>query len=319
MKPFSLPVCGCLLAVALIGRSVFGVEPESSALAKNVPNAIPPASRVPTTDSTERKIGELVWHTDYATAYEEARQSKKMLFIFFRDENRPHVADSYERDVLAQSQLHDKLDKVVRVVLPLDVATPGKPLETDVARLLDHSAFDFMYKRQGIAMLDLTDKHSPLFGQVVSAHPFSQGRFYTAHGTELVLGLPRGTITQRTLIWAVREHAAGPLSTTGKCHDVLLQQANRHSHLQAQYESVGHHDWGTRYSEVAAATGMSASEVAASSWGAQTLVEAAQQIVANWAGSGAHWGMVANPQAIYGYDMVKAASGNWYGTGIFAN
>jgi hypothetical protein len=319
MKRSPLCLCVGLFAATFLGRTVFATEAESRSLAKNVPEQRRSTDRIPIGDISERMIGELTWHTDYAAAYEEARQGKKMLFIFFRDESRPHIADSYERDVLSQSQLRDRLTGVVRVVLPLDVATPGKPLENDVARLLDHAAFAFMYKRQGIAMLDLTDKHSPHFGQVVSAHPFSQGRYYTVRGTELVLGLPRGTITQRTLIWAVREHAAGPLSTTGKCHDALLQQANRHSQLQAQYESVGHHDWGTRYNEVAAATGMSASEVAASSWGAQTLVEAAQQIVQSWAGSGAHWGMVANPQANYGYDMVKAASGTWYGTGIFAN
>jgi len=319
MKRYPLCLSVGLLTAMLASRSTFGAEPDSRTLAKNVPEKLPPTVRFNVGGDSERKIGELTWHTDYASAYEAARQAKKMLFIFFRDESRPHIADSYERDVLSHTQLRERLNGVVRVVLPTDVATPGKPLETDAARLLDHAAFAFMYKRQGIAMLDLTDKHSTHFGQVVSAHPFSQGRYYTVHGTELVIGLPRGTITQRTLVWAVREHAAGPLSTTGQCHDALLQQANRHSQLQAQFESVGHHDWGTRYNEIAVATGRSASEVAASSWGAQSLVEAAQQIVQNWAGSGAHWGMVATPQALYGYDMVRAASGNWYGTGIFAN
>lgn len=319
MKRFTLSLCGCLFALSLVGRSVFGVEPEPRSLAKNAPDQVPPVGRVAVSGEAERKIGELTWHTDYAAAYQEAQHEKKMLFIFFRDESRPHVANSYEHDVLAQAELLEPLKKVTRAVLPLDVATPGKPLEKEVGKLLDHAAFAFMDHRQGLAMLDLTDRHSPLFGQLVSAHPFTNGKYYTVRGTESVLGLPRGTITQRTLVWAVREHPAGPLSTTGKCHDVLLRQSHHHSQLQAQYESVGHHDWGTRYSEIASATGMSASEVAASSWGAPTLVEAAQEIVNSWAGSPTHWGMIVSPQASYGYDMVRAASGNWYGTGIFAN
>src|SRR5262245_51302799 len=63
-----------------------------------------------------RKIGGLDWHVDYSEAYRQARDEKKLLLLFFRDEANPRIADIYERDVLASDELKEPLAKVVRVV-----------------------------------------------------------------------------------------------------------------------------------------------------------------------------------------------------------
>lgn len=267
----------------------------------------------------ERTIGNLPWHTSYSAAYRKARAQRKMLFLMFRDDQKPRIADAYETSVLAHEDLERPLSNVVRVVLPLDTKRPFRIPEKLGLTLLSHAAFKYMYGRQGIAMIDLTDPESSLYGQVVSAHPFSQGLHYTVRGTRIVLGLPKGTVTQRALVYAVLLHPAAPLSTTdGKCHGYLCKMARHHSVLMANYESVGHHDWGTRYSEIASQTGKSAQEVAAMS-GNPTLVDAATEVVNQWYGSPAHWAIMSTPASIYGYDFVRAPSGNWYGTGIFAN
>jgi len=266
-----------------------------------------------------RKIGELEWHTDYAEAYRQAREERKMLLLHFRNESRPRIADCYERDVLTSAELRDPLSKVVRVALPLDAVRPFRVPEVADLKMLEHSSFKYMYGRQGIAMIDLTDPDSELHGHVVSAHPFTPGMHYTVRGTKLVLNLPKGTVTQRALIYAVRLHPAAPVSTTdGTCHSYLCKQARNSSSLMMTYGSVGHHDWGTRYNEIAATTGKSAMEVAAMA-GNTGLIEAAIQVVDQWYGSPAHWQIMNSPASIFGYDLVHDSAGNWWGTGLFAN
>ena len=266
-----------------------------------------------------RTIGKLEWHADYSAAYREAREARKMLFVFFRDEDHPRIADFYEHDVLANSDMHEALSKVVRVVVPLDTMRPLQSPEEPSLPLLTHDSFKYMYGRQGIAMIDLTNPDTELHGQVISAHPFTPGRYYTVRGTKTVLGLPHGTVTQRALIYAVRIHPASPASTTdGKCHGYLCKMARESSKLMAQYGSVGHHDWGNRYGVIAAETGRSASEVAAMA-GNIGMIDAAIQVVDQWYGSPAHWGIMSAPAAIFGYDLVRDSAGNWWGTGLFAN
>ena len=266
-----------------------------------------------------RTIGNLEWHTNYSAAYREAREARKTLFVFFRDDRHPRIADLYEHDILAHADAHDALSKVVRVVVPLDTLCPTCTDEENRLRMLAHESFKYMYGRQGIAVIDLTNPDSELHGQVISAHPFTPGRYYTVHGTKTVLGLPLGTVTQRALIYAVRIHPASPVSTTeGKCHGYMCKMANESSKLMAQYGSVGHHDWGNRYGAIAAQTGRSASEVAAGA-GNTNLIEAAIQVVEQWYGSPSHWGIMSAPAAIFGYDLVRDSAGNWWGTGVFAN
>lgn len=288
------------------GLADLGTAPDGTAL-------------VETLSLRHRSIGELDWHTDYASAYRQAREEGKMLFVFFRDDEHPRIADIYEKDVLASRELAEPLSATVRVVLPLTARRPFEVPEQPELTLLSHSSMKYMYSRQGIVMIDLTSPDSEHYGRVVSAHPFSQGRHYTARATKIVLGLPEGSVTQRALIYAVRMHPAPPVSTTaGKCHGYLCQQAQQSSRLMARYGSVGHHDWGTRSGEISAQTGRSAQEVAAMS-GNHSLIEAAIEVVNQWYGSPAHWGIMSAPAAIFGYDLVRDAAGNWWGTGLFAN
>jgi hypothetical protein len=284
----------------------FGPVPDTPSLPRDIPDE-------------KRTIGKLPWHVDYAAAYREARECGKMLFVFFRDDKHPRIADCYERDVLASKEIESQLEPFVRVMLPLTTVRPVHDGETAERTLLSHDSFKYMYGRQGIAVIDLTDPAAETHGQVVSAHPFTPGLHYTIRGTKLVLGLPKGTVTQRALIYAVRKHPAAPVSTTdGKCHVYLCKSARDSSQLMANYGSVGHHDWGNRQSDIAFRTGRMAMEVAAMS-GNQTLLGAASELVDQWYGSPSHWGIMSAPAAIFGYDIVRDAAGNWWGTGVFAN
>ncbi len=273
-----------------------------------IPDGITDLSQLRTPD--QRMIGEHAWHTDYDAAYRQAEEEHKMLLLFFRDDAHPWIAGYYERDVLSSKELEAPLSKVVRVVLPLDTLRPFRAPELPDLEVLRHSSFKYMYGRQGIAMIDLTEPGSDLHGCVVSAHPFTPGKHYTARATKIVLGLPKATVTQRALIYAVRLHPAAPISTTdGQCTGYMCKQARQSSNLMAAYGSVGHHDWGTRYGEIAASTGKSAMEVAAMS-GNRSMIEAAIEVVDQWYGSPAHWGIMSSPAAIFGYDLVHDAASN---------
>jgi len=296
-------------------------QPDSTPVAgPSEADPTPDAPALPEAPPVEvRTIGKLEWHIDYSAAYHEAREARKMLFVFFRDESRPRIADLYEHDILSHGDTHEALSAVVRVTVPLDSLCPNCDADEAGQRMLSHHSFKYMYGRQGIAMIDLTNSDAQLHGKVVSAHPFTPGRYYTVHGTRTVLGLPQGTVTQRALIYAVRIHPASPVSTTsGKCHGYMCKMANESSKLMAQYGSVGHHDWGNRYGNIAAQTGRSGSEVAAGA-GNMNLIDAAIQVVDQWYGSPAHWGIMSAPAAIFGYDLVRDSAGNWWGTGVFAN
>ena len=297
----------------------------------------------------QRRIGELDWHTDYPAAYRAAEQAGQQLLILFLEpaamENSPFLVG-----VLARPELKADLTKVTRVILSTHAVLPSTQLAekspspdrpqtegtipTQPAaggvqqaagqaavrpqRLLNHVSFAFLYGQSGLAVLDLADKKAPTFGRVISAHPFSGRVAYGWSQVQTILHLPRGTVTQRAMIFALREQPERPQSVYGQFHPYLGEQALASSQLMAQYGSVGHHDWGTRSANIMAVTGSSPFEVAAVSFGAPQLIDAAFEIVQNWKGSGAHWGGIASPSRVYGYDMAPAG-GVWYGTGLFAN
>ena len=54
------------------------------------------------------------------------------------------------------------------------------------------------------------NKDSDYYGQVVSVFPFLNDRVYTADQVREILDLPPGTLTQRTMIYAVRTHPERP-------------------------------------------------------------------------------------------------------------
>lgn len=290
--------------------------------AAEIVEAVPPSVSGPEERAAApvtRQIGSKAWHTDYTAAYREALREKKMLLLYFHDVAKTNVHVRFESDILASNDLARPLQSFVCCTLPVDAIGPSTDPDQPRLPLLKTGAFRYLYGRAGIAIVDLTDPDDrSLHGQVVSAHPFSSGLHYSTFGVRAVLGLPRGTITQRTLTYAVRMHPAGPQSAFGMCSPFLCQQATVGSQLMSNYGSVGHHDWGNRSAVISSATGRFPSEVAAMG-GNVSLIDAANDIVNQWAGSPTHWGMVSAPSAQFGYDMVQGPGGGWYGTGLFVN
>ena len=269
-------------------------------------SAMPPAgSRSP-----------LAWWADYAEAYDQAKMTHKMLLVFFEAKDDTASA-TFESHTLANPKTRSRLEQLVRVKLPL-----GTKIQVDGRdiRLLDHPAFQDMSHRQGFALVDLEHEGEPYYGHVVSAFPFTPGSNYSSERLKVVLDLPPGTITQRTMIYAVRIHPERPASTWGTLQPVLVRAAQRQSQYQAQIQLQGHHNWESRFHQINSELpdGGPATEVVAESWPGEDLVEACVDCVNSWRQSPGHWGAVRARHRFFGYDIKRGGNGIWYATGIFS-
>lgn len=263
------------------------------------------------------------WHTDYTKAVQSAKEQGKYLFIFFHETGNSAVRDAFESRVLAQSEVQARLAGFERVRLPLDASIyiGGK-----LTRLLDHPSFSEMQRQQGIAILDFAAPGSAHYGLVVNMFPFRPGRYYGVPAVKTILSLPSGTLTQRTMIYAVRMHPEHPASTRGEFNPILANEAESHSHHQANIRVQGHHRWGYRFQRIlgrlrypfGGGGGGGPTEVVAESWPGKTLVDAAVDCVDSWRQSSGHWDAVRSDHGAYAYDMKRGSNGIWYATGIFA-
>jgi hypothetical protein len=147
---------------------------------------------------------------------------------------------------------------------------------------------------------------------VISALP---ARYCTPDGLWALVNLPPGTLTQRTLIWAVRMHPECPKSADGQPDASLVAQATAQSDEQVRRCNQGH--WLPH-------TAGQTSEVCSESWPRDTnIVDGAVELVRLWRTSAGHWGEVRRRHSAFGYDMrwgfSRFQGGNvWFGTGCFS-
>ncbi len=265
---------------------------------------------------------ELAWHTDYAEATTRARLGRRPLLVHFVPSGNDAPGDAgrraFESITLADPGVRARLDQFVLVRLAVDAEIQVRGQRVVV---LQHPAFREMLGRPGLAIIDYRTRQSDLYGRVVSSFPFTPGHYYRPEAVRVILELPEGTLTQRTLIFAVRTHPDAPQSTEGQLHPVLADEAFHHSQHQADIRLQGHHSWETRFHRINArlSEGAASQEVCAESWPGETLVEAAVECVRCWRLSPGHWSAVRARHAVFGYDMRRGHNGVWYATGIFAN
>ena len=259
----------------------------------------------------------LYWFDDYADALAAAENQQRMLLIHFREPSPRGEARRFENEVLAAPAVVNRLRDYVLLRLPLDAEARVNGSEVTLLRT---EPFREMLGRPGVAVIDYEHTDSDHYGHVVSTFPITGQITYNVERMQAILDLPPGTLTQRTLIWAVRVHPERPSSTNGNLHDGLREEAASHSRHQARILRQGHHNWNTRFHRINRLLpgGLAASEVCAESWPGQNLVEAALDAVRSWRQSSGHWSAVRGRHRYYAYDMKRGANGIWYATGIFA-
>jgi hypothetical protein len=262
----------------------------------------------------------LEWQRDYGKAWSEAARRNKWLLIWFESGPSLREQREVERAFGSNTSIRKLLKDYVLLRLPVraEISVAGRS-----TRLLAHPAFEHMHGRSGLAIVDLTSRSGQTYGHVVSAFPFMHSKYYRFQARDLpvMLTLPPGTITERTMIWAVRTHPEQPASTQGVKHAELAAEARRHSRYQARLGIQGHHRWGFRFQRLRALLGGGRGpvEVVAESWPGQTMIDSCVDCVESWRQSPGHWSAVRQPHSLYGYDIQQGSNGIWYGTGVFAN
>ena len=276
--------------------------------------------------TTMASAGQLTWRDDYAEAMNLAERQNKMLFIVFESAQKEAVQqndgcsckeyDNAHRWAIAAPEVQKKLKNFVRLVLPVDaeITLDGKKV-----KLLDVDAFSEMNGSQGMAIVDFAHKNPEYRGAIASMFPIYRAQPFTADQIAVMLDLPPGTLTQRTLIYAVRTHPERPASTDGRALNDLAEEAESHSDYQAAIQLQGHHQWESRFQRISSElpNGLMATEVCAESWPHEGLLAAAIECVHSWRQSSGHWSAVRANQTCYGYDMKRGRNGIWYATGIF--
>lgn len=256
-----------------------------------------------------------IWRSDYVASYEAARTEGKSLLVWFHPDKLRQADGEFE-----QSLVDERFATALQSLVCVKVAQSTKvEIKDQSVWLLGHPAFAELLKSPGLAIVDLRDKESEHYGNAVSVVPFRSGKPLDADKLQVLLELPTGTLTQRTLIYAVRTHAEKPQSTTGVFDPLLASETQKHSVHQASITLQGHHNWDRRFQLISAKLPdrLLAQEVCAESWPGQNLVEAAEECVHSWRQSSGHWSAVSGAHPRYGYDMKRGKNGVWYATGIF--
>ncbi len=257
------------------------------------------------------------WQCDFDQAVEQAKLEHKRLLIFLHNPRRFLFCRRFELDILGAPSVQERLADYVCVRLPLNTLITFKDKTLPA---IDHPEFGEMRGEPGVAILDFVDEQTEYFGDVVSTFPMTRRFSYTSQQMVTILGLPPGTLTQRTLVYAVRTHPEHPKSTDGEIHPTLLREAKKHSAHQARIRRQGHHQWESRFHQINGKMpmGLTASEVCAESWPGESMIDAAIECVRCWRHSSGHWRKVRSQYDYYGYDMQRGPNGVWYATGIFS-
>jgi hypothetical protein len=262
----------------------------------------------------------LKWREDYKTAYRQAEKNERLLLIYFYRQQPTSAQQEFENITLHEPRIVERLARYELLKLPAD-----KPVELDGEQinLLQHAAFAHMNGREGLAILDLQHKGQSYYARPVSCLPFETTVYYASsyagpQSIGVLLDLPPGTLTQRTMVYAVRMHPERPASTGGAIHPVLLDECRQHSSHQARIRRQGHHHWERRFHRIwGQLGGQHPVEVCAESWPGKGLLAACIDCVHSWRQSSGHWNAVRSGHPAYGYDIRMGSNGIWYATGIF--
>ena len=293
-----------LLFVMAIGTLVITAAVQAAPPAALVATPAPPAF------DREAAGGAVPRLDDYGAATAAARQSQSMLLVSVEPIS-GNPADTAGQHL----ERPDVQQRFAASGTPWVFCRIG--MQNAGAGLVGDPGLVEMRRGPGLFVVDYA--HGELTGRIVSILPRTPGKYYRFSPTHIdeLASLPAGTLTQRSLILAVRLHPENPQSTQGTCDPQLCREAAAHSGHQASIRRQGHHTWQTRSQRIAGGGGGGASEVCAESWENQDLLDSCVDCVASWRQSSGHWNAVRSPQAAYGYDIRRGSNSIWYATGIF--
>lgn len=258
-------------------------------------------------------VGILSWEQDYLTAYKAATELRKPLLIVFRDTVDPESINSPSTG-LAVPDLVPLLDSFVRLALPSNTTIPGQAGGT---LLLEHRAFRHLNIHPGIAIVDLTDPESSWYGRVVSALPQPPNGRYSPELVRPLLQLPSGTVTHRSLLFALQNATPQSQFASLESTTTLNRLADRNCRFMAQYGQAGAFDASNRRAAVSTEFGETAQvrELFFASDDRQTIQDAAALAVEAWVRNPDDFRSLNGIVDGYGLEMFQSPeSGRWFAT-----
>jgi hypothetical protein len=288
----------------------------------------PQASEGPLQDvvaqpSPEQLPGSLTWHSDYLAAYFEAAREKRFLLMLFRESivggDVVTSADSF----FAPS-MRPMLEQFSRVELPLNAAMPdnSEPRSVEAENnlpnlLLKHRSFRHLGVRPGIAVVDLTDPESTNHARVVFVLPLPENGLFGDDELMLALSLPKGAISQRTLLFSIRSIVPDSSLSMRKFSPTLIELAHQNSKYMASVEKIELFEQVARRKQIAGEFGQQAElrELFFATESDTTIHDAARQAVTRWTESSDAFDVLTTPATAMGMDMFQSAeSGRWFVT-----
>jgi len=270
------------------------------------------------------------WETHYERAKRTAETSSRNLLIYFYADSLEYLPETldavsaipackkFDTVILDDTGVRSKLDQYVLLKLPINAKiTDEDGVEQPILSL---PGFEHMLHLPGLLVIDFAHREMPYYGEVVGILPFLCGECPTADQTTTFLTLPPGTLTQRTLTYAVRIHPDKPLSSGGEPAPIVVQLATEHALYQAERGVLGHQNFSARSTQAkeVLGDGMPA-EICVQTQSGLSLFEGAIACMRAWRNSSAHWSIARRNHSHYGYDMVRSKNGAWYGVGFFLN
>jgi hypothetical protein len=308
---------------ALAGRQWHPMRPLAAVvviavLSNQVVTADEPNQPTQATAPAKVSVAGVDWYTDYYEAYRDAAANKRFLLINVTPTAVSSAQQSAERYISTSARVRQQMEHLVLLRVPTDATIK---VEGETKRLLSFGSFGELHGGSGFVLIDLRNDGEPYYGYAVSVLPYSSGKYYHFRPDYLstVLSIPAGTLSQRTMIWAVRIHPEAPQSTFGTFHPALADGATHQASYQANVGEQGHQNFESRFHSLSSAAGSSVSEVCAESWPGQNLIDSCLDCVDSWRHSSGHWRGVSGRHRAFGYDIRRGRNGIWYGTGIFAD
>jgi hypothetical protein len=273
--------------------------------------------------TVESPAESLSWHGDYLAAYVEASQEKRYLLMLFRETIIGGEPLATTDSVFAPS-MRPMLEQFSRVELPLNAAMPILSNKTNDTKsgalpnlLLKHRSFRHLGMQSGIAVVDLTDPTSTNHARVVSVLPLPESGQFNDDDLMLALTLPKGAISQRTLLFAIRSTVPDSSLSMREFSPTLVELAHRNSRYMANAGRVGSFDQESRKQRIEQDFGPQADlkQLVFATESETSIQDAALQAVANWIGTSESFDILDAPAEAMGMDMFQnSESGRWFVT-----
>jgi len=287
-----------------------------------------PRESVPEPEYIPRNTSPIHWETDYENTRSTADISGRNLLIYLYADSitkQPEALTSvsvipacrkFDTVILDDELVRAGLDQFMLLKLPMDAKITHE--DGEQVSIYSLPGFEHMLGHPGLIVIDFANKDRPYCGEVVGILPFLRGECPTEKQMATFLNLPPGTLTQRTLTYAVRIHPDQPLSSNGLPLPIVVKEALDHALYQAERGVLGHQNFGARTQRIKEVLGSgSPSEICAQSQSGENLFEAAIACMRAWRYSSAHWSIARRNHTYYGYDMARGKNGAWYAVGFF--